>query len=232
MVRDANDQHKQYYNNDLKEHVIVLNDWMDTPLMVKYNAFLHDEGDESANAILINGRGADKHDEMRDRLPRAEFTVEKGQKYRFRVINAGLLFCPLEFSIENHNVTVIATDGNPIQPVDVVSFFIFSGIFISNIKRKVKKNELNLITVYVNILKGERLDFVLNANRDVNAYWIKVKGHADCEEGEIFQTAILRYKSTSIQSIMDNIDYEHAGPTFSGKVFNLFEFYTKTNTYI
>lgn len=48
-------------------------------------------------------------------LPRAEFTVAKGRRYRFRMINAGIGFCPLEVSIDRHLLTIIALDGNPIE---------------------------------------------------------------------------------------------------------------------
>lgn len=127
MVRDLNDHGRKYYDYDLKEHVIVLNDWSDESIMSKFNAFLHDRGDERVNAILINGKGADKHPLLRERLPKSVFEVERGLRYRFRVINAGVFFCPLEFSIQNHNITVIATDGNPTRPVRVSSFFILAG---------------------------------------------------------------------------------------------------------
>jgi L-ascorbate oxidase len=130
VVREANDPNSKYYDVDSKDHVIVLNDWLNTPIAQKFNAFLHDEGDEAIDAILINGRGGDKNEDNNEdeHLPRAEFVVEKGKRYRFRMINAGILFCPLQVSIEHHNLTIIATDGNPIEPIEVVSFFILAGI--------------------------------------------------------------------------------------------------------
>jgi FtsP/CotA-like multicopper oxidase with cupredoxin domain len=44
-------------------------------------------------------------------LPRPEFEVEPEAKYRFRVINAGSLFCPVQISVDNHTLTLIAADG-------------------------------------------------------------------------------------------------------------------------
>jgi L-ascorbate oxidase len=60
---------------------------------------------------------------------RSVFKVEKNKRYRFRVINSGVQFCPLQFSIDGHNLTVIATDGNDIEPLQVVSFVILAGEF-------------------------------------------------------------------------------------------------------
>lgn len=184
-------------------------------MVQKYTSFLHDMGDESISAILINGRGGDltewesengmphnshiskrsksspKSDSPTPELPRSEFMVERGKSYRFRVINAGLQYCPLEFSIDDHNLTVIATDGNPIQRIDVASFF---------------------------ILPGERVDFVLNAYQEIDTYWIKVKGNADCEDDQVFQTAILKYKTATSEMPENETNYENAGPNQKGKV--------------
>ena len=44
------------------------------------------------------------------------------------------------------------------------------------------------------IYAGERYDFILNANRDVDSYLIRTKGHADCNVFKVFQTAILNYE--------------------------------------
>ncbi|KOB77130.1 Laccase 1 [Operophtera brumata] len=35
----------------------------------------------------------------------------QGKRYRFRLINANFLNCPVEFSVDGHNITVIASDG-------------------------------------------------------------------------------------------------------------------------
>lgn len=174
-------------------------------------------GDESIDAILINGRGGDltnssqlnagnppipQYDDYfnyyhpgprprQPQIPRSEFFVEKGKRYRFRIINAGFLFCPLEFSIEDHKLTLIATDGNPIQPVDVPSFI---------------------------ILAGERVDFILHAFQPTDSYWIKVKGNADCAVDKIFQTAILKYKRALIDTPKNKINFENSGPNIIGKV--------------
>jgi FtsP/CotA-like multicopper oxidase with cupredoxin domain len=95
---------------------------------------------------------------------------------------------------------VIATDGNPIEPIEVASFY---------------------------ILAGERVDFVLNANQSqdfgaYSAYLIKVKGHADCcEENSVFQTASLRYNgsnSSYVNFVGLDINYNNSGPNQNGLV--------------
>jgi FtsP/CotA-like multicopper oxidase with cupredoxin domain len=61
--------------------------------------------------------------------PRAEFRVKSNARYRFRLINAGFLYCPLEFSIDGHNLTVIASDGKSLEPLEVESLIVYAGVF-------------------------------------------------------------------------------------------------------
>ena len=85
----------------------------------------HDTSANSIDSILINGKGM--HPTKNHLLPLAEFTVRKESKYRFRVINAGSSNCPLQFSVDGHNLTLIAIDGQPIDPFEVESFISNSG---------------------------------------------------------------------------------------------------------
>ena len=43
--------------------------------------------------------------------PRSVFAVKQGLRFRFRIVNAGILYCPIEVSIDNHLLAVIAVDG-------------------------------------------------------------------------------------------------------------------------
>lgn len=74
------------------------------------------------------------------------FKVKKNQTYRFRVIQAGTIY-PLRVSVDNHNFSVVASDGYDLEPVECESFI---------------------------INPGERYDFVLNANQPVGNYWIRI----------------------------------------------------------
>ena len=81
----------------------------------KYTDFLHTYGDEEIDGILINGRGIDVSNTNKKNVdyetPRSIFKVRQGQRYRFRMINSGVQYCPLHVSIDNHILTLIATDG-------------------------------------------------------------------------------------------------------------------------
>lgn len=77
--------------------------------------------------------------------PLTQYNVTRGETYRFRVIQAGALY-PLRVSVDNHNITVVASDGYDIKPKEVES-------------------------VIVN--PGERFDFLLTANQLVGNYWIR-----------------------------------------------------------
>jgi hypothetical protein len=44
--------------------------------------------------------------------------ISKGRRYRFRLISNGFLNCPIQLSVDNHTLLVIASDGNDIQPIE------------------------------------------------------------------------------------------------------------------
>lgn len=105
--------------------------------------------------------------------PLEEFHVTAGHSYRFRTINAGFLNCPIEISIDHHNITVIASDGWYFDPVEVSSLVTYA---------------------------GERFDFVVNANQPIDNYWIRVRGLMDCDERftKAYQVAVLRYEGAPV----------------------------------
>ena len=168
------------YDFDLQEHVITVNDWINETTIGKFTNHTHNDGDNKPHSILINGRGAlQKFYDSNGNLietPRAKFFIKQGKKYRFRLINAGFLYCPIQFSIDNHNLTVIASDGKLVDPVEVDNLIIYA---------------------------GERYDFILNANRDVDSYLIRTKGYADCGVFKCFQTAILNYEGQN-NNLLEN----------------------------
>lgn len=101
------------------------------------------------------------------RMPLHVFEVARNGRYRFRVINAGFLNCPIEISIDQHNLTVLTSDGFPFEPIEVASLVVYA---------------------------GERFDFVLRANRMIKNYWIRFRGLMDCDARftSAHQVAILR----------------------------------------
>lgn len=100
--------------------------------------------------------------------PLEVFKVVANKSFRFRTINAGFLNCPVEISIDNHNITVISSDGWYFDPVEV-----------------------STIVTYA----GERFDFVVKADQPIGNYWFRIRGLMDCDERftSAHQVAILRY---------------------------------------
>lgn len=115
--------------------------------------------------------------------PYEVFRVENGSKYRFRTINAGFLNCPLEISIDNHTLLVIASDGHYFEPVMVDTLVTYA---------------------------GERFDFVVNADQPIGNYWIRFKGLVDCNEKweKAHQGAIFRYNGAAEQNPVAELTYD------------------------
>jgi FtsP/CotA-like multicopper oxidase with cupredoxin domain len=192
-LNNNNNNNKYYYDYDLEEHVIVLNDWINETSISKFAGHHHNDGDNKPNSILINGKGILKQFNLNNNnessiiyTPRALFYVESNKKYRFRLINAGILYCPIEFSIDNHNLSIISSDGKYLELYEVESLIIYA---------------------------GERYDFILNTNNTNNKnrnYLIKAKGLADCSVFKAQQTAILIYtnnNNNNNNNLTTNINY-------------------------
>lgn len=102
---------------------------------------MKDLGDVPFQSALINGKGRMAGDTT---SPPATLEVKKGETVRLRLINGSSTYA-LRFRIDGHPLTVIASDGAPVQPVTVD----------------------NLV---VNI--GERFDVLLKADQD-GAHWVR-----------------------------------------------------------
>lgn len=59
--------------------------------------------------------------------PLEVFTITPGRRYRFRLINSYGSVCPAQITVEGHTLTIIATDGEAVQPVQVNTIISFSG---------------------------------------------------------------------------------------------------------
>ena len=140
---------------------------------------------------LINGKGRNK-DVPYNRTRLEVFNVESGGVYRFRLIGAQNKYA-YKFSIDEHTLTVMSTDGSLIEPV-----------------------EAQFVIVHI----GERYDFLLKANKpreNVDNYWMQAETLAVDSTTELphpslghVAEAILHYnpaptpKSTSYESIKSN----------------------------
>jgi len=105
------------------------------------------------HSTLINGKGRffevpvgpNATEGSYNGAPLSVFPVDQGKTYRFRLINGGSLY-PYQFSIESHTLTVVASDGAELQPVEVES---------------------------VIVSPGERYDVTVRLDESIANYWIR-----------------------------------------------------------
>ncbi|KOC69894.1 Laccase-4, partial [Habropoda laboriosa] len=192
-VPSVEEPYSHLYDYDLASHVIVINDWFKEESTNRIPGRRAGETRHTAEAFLINGKGryVDSSGTTTN-IPFEVITVSANQRYRFRLINSFCTVCPGQLIIEGHNVTVIASDGQPIEPVSVNSII---------------------------SLAGERYDFVLNANRKPGAYWIQLRGLDNCAPDRVQQLAILQYEGAS--TTPNTKEPTHDNPLPSGVVMNV-----------
>ena len=74
--------------------------------------------------------------------------VKPCTRYRFRVVSPGFTLCPIVVSVDDHNLTMIASDGAPFNPQQVRSFIVHPGersadaVYIKNSCRNIFKQKL------------------------------------------------------------------------------------------
>ncbi|XP_033744890.1 laccase-1-like [Pecten maximus] len=153
---------------EIDEHILTIQDWnhdIDSDMAqmkMTYGNFRNGSRVNNTKSVegasfsmfhmqsgLINGRGRyyDERSGNHNGAPLYIFNVTPGKRYRFRMIGTGVLY-PWRLSIDNHMLTVIASDGMDIEPVTVQSII---------------------------INPGERYDFLLDANQITSNYWIRAK---------------------------------------------------------
>lgn len=121
---------------------------------------------------LINGRGR-KGDNA---APLTVFNVTRGKKYRFHIVMASGEFA-YRVSIDRHELTVIESDGHPVEPATFESVIVFP---------------------------GETYVVELEANQNPGRYWIRAltlrmgRGHEDPQPDSVIwdAKAILHYDET------------------------------------
>lgn len=109
--------HARLYDYDLVEHALLVQD------------IFYDNDLQQVRNILINGKGRNHLSQLPDQDDRHRYErlrVTPGYRYRIRVLYNGIFNCPVEFSIEQHKLLIISTDGNDIQPVLADGFFLTS----------------------------------------------------------------------------------------------------------
>lgn len=154
---DSQEPHRKLYDVDDKDHYILISEWSGD--MASDND--GNEADEKPKTLLINGKAP-----METSANPAEFEVEQGKRYRFRVAyTGGPVGCPVTLTLDRHLVKVIGMDGNPTNPYEVSS---------------------------ITLSKGERVDFVIKANQPVDSYFLRMT--SNCKDNKIDGLALIKYK--------------------------------------
>ncbi|OAD52062.1 Laccase-4, partial [Eufriesea mexicana] len=174
IVRDppSLDPHSKLFDTD--QVVIFLTDWMHELSIERFPGWYRHDIGQTAKNILINGLGnwTDPDTKQTTNGSLTQFTIEQGLRHRMRMINSFSTVCLAELSIEKHRLTIIAQDGANVQPKTV--------------------DKIVSAT-------GERVDFILTADQDLDSYWIQVRGLGECAEKGVQQLAILRYENGPAQ---------------------------------
>ncbi|OWF35519.1 L-ascorbate oxidase [Mizuhopecten yessoensis] len=109
---------KQYHGDYYNRYPIPFSKSMDGSLFGRLNF----------HSGLINGRGRyhDPNIGVHNGAPLSVFDVEAGRVYRFRIINAGMVY-PFQFSVDNHTLVAVASDGYNIEPIEVDALIVYPG---------------------------------------------------------------------------------------------------------
>ena len=190
----VNDTIPDQYDMDLPQnHTLLLMDWQENASIELFYqirsslSFWYDVGEKFTDTVgvdgtqiapipfwsgIINDKG--RHFNTSGTPNNADlntFTVQHGLRYRFRLIGAQALYA-YKFSIENHKLTVIATDGNRINNITNVD--------------------------YVIVNTGERYDVVVDANQDIRKYWILAETLEVDKGSRVFNNPISHHRAEAI----------------------------------
>ncbi|KAG8036027.1 hypothetical protein G9C98_004606 [Cotesia typhae] len=160
---DAREPHRLLYDVDDPNHVVMVSQWHHSIV----TDTLAGQANKKPALLLINGKG---HQPNGPQVPLASFNVTRGLRYRFRLAHAGGAgACPITFAVEEHPLTLIALDGNPVVPLKVKS---------------------------ISLAKGERADFILSADKHASSkdvYSVNVHTDKGCH-ATVIGSALLKYQ--------------------------------------
>jgi multicopper oxidase len=134
--------------------------------MYMQSADMPDVVDVPFESALINGKGRFGPSSQ---APLEIYEVNPKDRIRFRIINASSTYA-FKFAIDEHKLSVIASDGALTKPLEVD----------------------NLI-----IDVGERFDVIVKADQPAANYWIRAKTLE--EDKEDHALAVLRYRGASVE---------------------------------
>ncbi|XP_072743518.1 uncharacterized protein [Anoplolepis gracilipes] len=201
--------HKDLYDYD--KHTLVVADWVHELGLTKFLAHHHADGHNKAPNLLINGLGRfiaiEGENKTLADMPISTFIVKPNFRYRFRLINAEFLNCPIEISVDNHTLYVISSDGRDIEPVQAESLVSYA---------------------------GERFDFIIEMNQPVDNYWMRFRGLMDCDKRFLsaYQVAILRYEGAPEEEPVVEVTYDRVRNDSYGLQVNALNEGTESNNSI
>ncbi|XP_014239494.1 laccase-2-like [Cimex lectularius] len=178
------------YDYDLPEHSIIIWHWYDQPTQEVLLPILQRNESVFGYGFLINGKASFKKYTQKERLgqifttPKEVFRVKKGFRYRFRVVYNAAIYCPIQLSIDDHKLIMIAGDTTHFEAVEVDSFMLGA---------------------------GDRFDFILNATAKSDCYWMRMRAFGDCDENKssVHAEALLCYDNVTINDQKEH-SYEEA----------------------
>lgn len=117
VVRQPNDPHGSLYDFDVKQHTLLVSDWMhDDGEMFMPGLPTRGPGITAINA-LINGRGQYNSPTNGSfsptNTPFEVFKVQPGFRYRFRFINSASHVCPVQLQVSHNQIKFPKTTYTP-----------------------------------------------------------------------------------------------------------------------
>ncbi|KAJ8760447.1 hypothetical protein K2173_015114 [Erythroxylum novogranatense] len=180
---------------------IILGEWWKKDIWEIYDSFMESGGDPNASdAFTINGQPGDHYNCSKPDT--FKLMVDYGKTYLLRLVNA-VLQDMLFFSIADHQLTVVGTDGSYTKPLKVD---------------------------YVTISPGQTIDVLLEANQPLDRYYMAAKAYSSAN-GAAYNptntTAIVQYNGNYTSSSTPSFPYlpsvndTNASVNFTGRLRSL-----------
>ncbi|RHZ82443.1 hypothetical protein Glove_109g296 [Diversispora epigaea] len=189
----VHDREDPYLNSYDEEYVITVSDWYHSPsapLLIQRTAPHYTGGNPYPDAALISGLGqyncsaAPVGSHCNPNVPPPTYNVQKGKKYRFRIINTSA-YSTLTFSIDNHPLKVIEAEGTPVKNVSVAT--------------------VKFLPIHI----AQRYSVILNANQPVANYYIRASIIDSCLAARTNDT--INYNSSINFNATGILHYHGAG---------------------
>lgn len=173
VIYDPEDPHASLYDVDDVNTIIQVADWWHNSTLPLLDHYVATGIVPVSDSGLVNGVGRYNGG---PEVPWSVINVVKGRRYRFRIINESARNV-FTLSIDKHDMTVIAADGQNTKPLTVSS---------------------------VPMLAGMRYDVVVNANQAIDNYWFNAPFTGGSPANNLNQNAtlsraIFRYRGAPIE---------------------------------